>query len=31
MQATKLEDGIIHRCERCDLTITIKPMPKKDA
>jgi hypothetical protein len=31
MQATRLDDRIIHRCQRCDLTITIAPMPKKDA
>jgi len=22
--------GITHRCERCDLIITIAPLPKKD-
>ena len=31
MQATRLEDRIVHRCQRCELTITIAPIPKKEA
>jgi hypothetical protein len=30
MQATKIENGIVHLCQHCGLTITIAPTPKKD-
>jgi hypothetical protein len=31
MQAKSVEDGVVHLCQRCGLTITIAPTPKKDA
>ena len=30
MQATRTENGITHRCERCDLIITITPLRSGD-
>ena len=30
MQATRSEDKIVHLCQRCGLTVTVGPPPKKD-
>jgi hypothetical protein len=31
MQATRTENSVVHLYQRCGLSITIAPLPKKDA
>jgi hypothetical protein len=31
MQVDKIENGFIHQCKSCGLTITVAPLPKKRA
>ena len=31
MQATTIENGVIHLCQQCGLTITVAPTSKKEA